>query len=230
MRSRITRGRNSRASGRSSEQLIDEAFLVSLSSAAASARDLFVDEPDLGFIAGDDEPDLHPLLRDFLLDKLKDRPDARAQIHEAIDYCLEGEHWADALGLVSRFSCDDLIEPALQRSFKPLVRNGRIGTLSSLAAEIRLRPTFPAPSVDVVEAEVALRDGNLELSADLATRAGFNLATDHPLRSRASLILGHSRLEQARSPKQKPHLQTPVQLRTMDATKPTRCTGWRWLK
>jgi LuxR family maltose regulon positive regulatory protein len=154
----------------------------------------------LGFVAGEGNPDLHPLLRDFLLEKLQARPEARAQVHEAIEYCLDGEHWSAALGLVSRFSCDDLIEPVLQRSFKPLARNGHIETLSSFASEIRLRPTFPPPSVDVVDAEVALRDGHLDLAADLASRARATLSVEHPLRSRASAVLGHSNLLTASLP------------------------------
>jgi LuxR family transcriptional regulator, maltose regulon positive regulatory protein len=152
---------------------------------------------DLGFVSGDEPADLHPLLREFLIEKLCERPEALAEVHDAIHYCLEQGHWAAALALVSRFSCDDLIEPALRRSFKPLARSGRIGTLSSFASEVRLRPTFPPPSVDVVEAEVALRDGHLELAADLAARARVKLAPDHPLRSRASALIGHSYLFRA---------------------------------
>jgi LuxR family transcriptional regulator, maltose regulon positive regulatory protein len=152
---------------------------------------------DLGFVSGDEPADLHPLLREFLIEKLCERPEALAEVHDAIHYCLEQGHWAAALALVSRFSCDDLIEPALRRSFKPLARSGRIGTLSSFASEVRLRPTFPPPSVDVVEAEVALRDGHLELAADLAARARVKLAPDHPLRSRASALIGHSNLVRA---------------------------------
>ena len=185
------------------EQLLRLALLPSLHHALL--EDVFGPEApeviecarDLGFVSGDDVPALHPLLREFLIEKLCERPEAQAEVHEAIHYCLDRGYWAPALALISRFSCDDLIEPALRRSFKPLARSGRIGTLSSFAGEVRLRPTFPPPSVDVVEAEVALRDGHLELAADLATRARVNLATDHPLRSRASALIGHSNLLRA---------------------------------
>jgi ATP/maltotriose-dependent transcriptional regulator MalT len=188
------------------ERLIELALLPASSPSLVAhvfgenATEFIAQARQLGFVAGEGSPDLHPLLRDFLLEKLKARPEARARVHEAIEYCLDGEHWSAALGLVSRFSCDDLIEPVLQRSFKPLARNGHIGTLSSFASEIRLRPTFPPPSVDVVDAEVALRDGNLDLAADLATRARAALSPDHPLRSRASAVLGHSNLLTASLP------------------------------
>jgi LuxR family maltose regulon positive regulatory protein len=151
----------------------------------------------LGFLAGDEPPTLHPLVREFLLSKLGERPDCRAQVHEAVDWSIREGQWARALELVSRFSCDELIEPALRASFKQLVRNGHVATLSSFAAQVRRRPSFPPPSVDVVEAEVALRDGNLELAADLAKRASTHLPHDHELRSHASAIRGHCLLQRA---------------------------------
>jgi LuxR family transcriptional regulator, maltose regulon positive regulatory protein len=152
---------------------------------------------ELGFFSEDDPPDLHPLLREFLLDKLSDRADASEQIRHAIEYCLDSESWAGALRLVTRFRCDDLIEPVLRRSFKPLVRSGRIETLSQFGATVRARPSFPPPSVDVVEAEAALRDGHIRLAGDLARRVQRSLGDDHPLRSRASAIAGHSSFQHA---------------------------------
>ena len=151
----------------------------------------------LGFLAGDDTPTLHPLVREFLLEKLSERPDARAQVHEAIGWSIREAHWGRALELVSRFACDDLIEPVLRECYKPLARNGQIATLSGFAAQVRLRPTFPPPAVDLVQAEVALRDGQLALAGDLSTRAQAQLPLDHPLRSRAGAIRGHCGLQRA---------------------------------
>jgi len=158
---------------------------------------LLLEARDLGFLTGEEPPTFHPLLREFLLSKLDERPDSRAQVHEAVEWSLNEEQWARALELVSRFSCDELIEPVLRRCFTPLVRNGQVATLSSFAAQVRRRPSFPPPSVDVVEAEVALRDGDLELAANLAERASVHLAIDHPLRSRANSIRGHCWLQRA---------------------------------
>ena len=59
-------------------------------------------------------------------------------------------------------------------------------------------PAFPPVSVDVIEAEAALRDGNLDLAADLAARVAHRLPADHPLRSRASAIQGQSNFLLAR--------------------------------
>ena len=147
---------------------------------------------NLGFASGEDALELHPLVREFLSEKLSERSDAQAQIYEAIQYCLRLGAHDQALQLVSRFGVDEMIESVLRQVFKPLVRSGRIGTLSAFTDAVRRRPTFPPPTVDVVEAEVALRDGRLELANTLAARARVHVAVDHPLRSRASAIIGHS--------------------------------------
>ena len=159
---------------------------------AADPEDLIAEGRNLGFISGDEKPDLHPLLREFLLQKLSERVDAETEVRNAIDYCLRREHWDRALDLIGRFSLDDLVEPALRKAFKPLARTGRIGTLSAFADLVSTAPNFPPPAVDVISAEVALRNGQLNLADDLAMRVREHLATNDPLRSRASTIAGHS--------------------------------------
>jgi LuxR family transcriptional regulator, maltose regulon positive regulatory protein len=191
------------ASAELQERLIRLALLPNLAPALIGTHldvdgfELVSEARNLGFLAADESSTLHPLVREFLLAKLAERPDCRAQVHEAVEWSLRELQWAWALELVSRFSCDDLIEPVLRASFKQLVRNGHVATLSSFAAQVRRRPSFPPPSVDVVDAEVALRDGNLELAADLAKRANALLPHDHELRSHASAIRGHCLLQRA---------------------------------
>ncbi|MBA3841575.1 MAG: AAA family ATPase [Actinobacteria bacterium] len=158
------------------------------------ATNLLSEARDLGFVSGDDEIVLHPLLRKFLLERLKERSDAEALARVAIEYCLTASLFDGALLLVIQFGCDDLVDPVLREVFKPLSRTGRTGTLSTFANSARLRDSFPPPSIDLIDAEVALRDGQFELAAHLGQRAAKNLGADHPLRSRASAILGHSHL------------------------------------
>src|SRR5207248_2595750 len=83
----------------------------------------------------------------------------------------------------------------LERAFKPLVRQGRLGTASAFAARVRATPGFPPPTVDVVEAEVALRDGEFSLAIELAQRVQRHLDDSHPLKSRAHAIVGHSNFQ-----------------------------------
>jgi ATP/maltotriose-dependent transcriptional regulator MalT len=149
---------------------------------------------DLGFITNDGIPELHPLLREFLLTKLLDEADAEPRVRQAVTANLSAGSWEQALELVLRFDLLDLVEPTLETSFKPLVRSGRLGTLSAFAKHASSAPTFPPAVVDVVEAEVAQRDGQLQLASELITRVRPHLSRDHPLRSRAEAIAGQSAL------------------------------------
>ncbi len=146
----------------------------------------------LGFDSGEDEFEIHPLIREFLLTKLSEQPDAEKQVRCAIATSLDEENWDNALELVLRFKMLDLVEPALDRAFKPLVRAGRLGTLATYIGEVSTAPTFPPPAVEVAQAELALREGQLELARDLAQRVLPVLGRAHNLRSRTAAILGHS--------------------------------------
>lgn len=178
--------------------LITLALLPNLRAATVEQRlradaEWLVDQAQgLGFVTGDDPLELHPLLREFLLSKLAEDPTAEARVREAVAVALDASAWVFALDLVLRFNLDDLVDPVLQRGFKPLVRSGRLGTLSTFASRIRKAPAFPPSAVDVVEAEVALRDGRFELAMDLARRVQPRLPTEHALTSRSNAILGQS--------------------------------------
>ncbi|HEX4679448.1 MAG TPA: LuxR C-terminal-related transcriptional regulator [Gaiellaceae bacterium] len=144
----------------------------------------------LGFVNDNPRPELHPLLREFLLLKLLERSDAEERARETIRASVEANEWEHALGLVLRFSLTDQIDPVLSAAFTPLARRGLIATLSTFATQVRLAPTFPPATLDLVNAEVALREGHLELATDLADRAHTRFAEEHSLRSRASAIMG----------------------------------------
>jgi LuxR family transcriptional regulator, maltose regulon positive regulatory protein len=176
------------------DQLVRLALLPQLTRGGyldVDPAELIAEARELGFIGAEETPELHPLLREFLLAKLSERPDADDRVRQAIAYCVDTECWDCALQLIRRFAIDDLAEPVLQKAFKPLARSGRISTLASFATSIRLRVTVPPPSVDVIEAEAAFRDGNIELASKLAARARAHLGNDHPLRPRACVVLGH---------------------------------------
>lgn len=146
----------------------------------------------LGFLTGDSPLELHPLLREFLLDKVAAEEDADARVRAAVERALDAERWDAALELVLRFDLRDLVEPTIERSFKPLVRGGRIGTLASFATRVRSSPDFPPPVLQLVEAEVGLRDGHSRLAHELATRAAAKLGRTHQLHSHAQAIAGHA--------------------------------------
>ena len=136
--------------------------------------------------------ELHPLLRDFLLEKLTDLPDAKTIIHSAIVGCVEVQRWERAFELILRFDRDDLVEPVLDAAYSPLIRSGQVATLASFAARIRAAPSFPPPAIDLAEADVALADGAFDLAARVAQRAASRLPSAHHLKSRANMITAAS--------------------------------------
>lgn len=168
-----------------SDELLREAFGCRRTAMVEDAR-------RLGFLTGDSNVELHPLLREFLLDKVAAEDDAEARVRGAVERALDAERWDAALELVLRFDLRDLVEPTIERSYKPLVRGGRIGTLSSFAQRIPVAPGFPPAVVELVEAEVALRDGRSELARELAGRAAAKLGRPNQLYSRARAIRGHA--------------------------------------
>jgi LuxR family transcriptional regulator, maltose regulon positive regulatory protein len=142
----------------------------------------------LGFGSGDTSFELHPLLRDFLLEKLSGRPDAARRARAAVANCVEDGAWDQALALILRFDLADLIEPTVAAAFKPLVRSGRLATLTAFATS--LQNAQSSPSISAVIAEAAFRDGNFDLAVDAAETARSVLPRDHSLSSRMTAIVG----------------------------------------
>lgn len=159
-----------------------------------AAEELVHQMHDLGFLSGDERLEMHPLLREFLLTKLFEKPDAELLIRSAVADALEAEAWDLALELVLRFQTDDLVEPVLERAFKPLVRSGRLGMLGLFTDRIARRPGFPPPGLDVVEAEVALRDGQFQFAIQVADRARKRMPAGHDMHSRATTIVAQSQM------------------------------------
>ena len=52
---------------------------------------------ELGFISTDESPELHPLLREFLLQKVDDLPAGRLRVEEAIGRCVDAGEWDGAI-------------------------------------------------------------------------------------------------------------------------------------
>jgi ATP/maltotriose-dependent transcriptional regulator MalT len=172
-------------------ELVEFALLPLPSNASANSR-VLSEGRDLGFITGEDAPELHPLLREFLLTKLVDEPDYEPRVREAVRRSVAAAAWDNALGLIVRYSVYDLFDPVLEEAFTPLVRSGLLATLSRFAAEGQAALPIPSRIVDLVEAEVSLREGRLELAAGLAKRALKWLPRDHRLVSHANAIVGQS--------------------------------------
>jgi LuxR family maltose regulon positive regulatory protein len=144
----------------------------------------------LGFISSAERFDLHPLIHDFLLEKLVALPDVEERARAAVSANTGDGMWGHALGLIRRFRLHDLAEPTLCCAFKPLIREGRLTTLESFAQAFQSEITPCPPTAQVVLAEAAFRDGNLELALDLTDAVFGHLPEDHAAASRAAALIG----------------------------------------
>jgi ATP/maltotriose-dependent transcriptional regulator MalT len=152
---------------------------------------LITEAERLGFSSSDTNFDLHPLLREFLLEKLSDRPDAIQRAKAALDACVSDAAWDQAFALILRFDLAELIEPTVAAAFKPLVRSGRLATLSAFATSVHHEAAASSsPSIHAVLSEAAFRDGNFDLAVDLAETAHSDSPSPHPLGSRVTAIAG----------------------------------------
>jgi ATP/maltotriose-dependent transcriptional regulator MalT len=159
---------------------------------AGGAGEVIQQIRDLGFLSTEQDAQLHPLIRAFLLQKLAADPGAQTLATEAVFSCLKRAKWDRAFELVLRFDLLDLVEPVLEAAYNSLVRSGHLGTLSAFATAVRTGQSFPPPAVDLVDAELALRDGATRLARDLASRVSEQLQLDHPLASKASKIVAQA--------------------------------------
>jgi ATP/maltotriose-dependent transcriptional regulator MalT len=185
------------------QQLLRLALIPELTQ-DATARELGKDAAvvidragEIGLMSGDSK-ELHPLIRDFLLEKLAEAPGAELMVRKAARTCVDSGRWDRALELALRFDLGDMVQALLEAAYKPLLRSGHLGTLLTFASSVRVTPSFPAPVVDLVDADVALRDGAFELASKLAERVRQNVPPGHELSSRASAIVGQCAYSQAR--------------------------------
>jgi len=139
-----------------------------------------------------DSYELHPLFRDFLIAKLQRAPEAAARVRQALGLALETSSWDTAIQLIRRFELSDLIEPFLCAAFQPLLKSGRIGTLAQFDKYVRALPLDPLPSLDLIAADIALRDEKHSRAEEISLRVARQLGEHHPLVSHAYSVAGHA--------------------------------------
>ncbi len=136
--------------------------------------------------------EIHPLLREFLYEKIARRADLRPAVEDGIGFALAGGHWDEAFELIVRFSRSERLEELITKAFLPLVESGRVSTLESFGVCAAGVGGVPQAVLDLIDAEVAFRDGVLERGSALAQEAGRSLPNHHPLKARAFIVAGTS--------------------------------------
>jgi LuxR family maltose regulon positive regulatory protein len=176
-----------RASASVQTALLDAALL---SSASLRLEDTLAEAAETGLAhKTGDRIGLHPLARSFLLEKIKENPDGDKRVQAAFERALRDSEWDDCFSLIRTFGLADELERLIAHSFVDLLDAGRIATLETFA---RSAADFglSLPVVDLVEAEIAFRDGLLDVARTLAESAAEGFATSDPLRARALILAG----------------------------------------
>ena len=108
------------------------------------------------------------------------RTNVAATVTTVGDFLLTRKQWDDALALARQFRIPAFLDDFIESAWEPLLDEGRLATLASLvdfAAELRVRSVL----LDLVEAEIAFRQGAYRKAETLAVEATRWLNDDHLL-------------------------------------------------
>jgi len=145
-----------------------------------------------GFLTerGEGRLDVHPLVRAFLLLKLREeRPRALANIVDrAVRTLLRHRLWDEAFALIAQYCRDDLLPALLTVSLEELLASGRTATLATWVKDSRAT----APVIRLATAELAFREARFYEAEALAALAAGDLATEPALAARANFVAGRA--------------------------------------
>jgi ATP/maltotriose-dependent transcriptional regulator MalT len=135
---------------------------------------------------------LHPLLRAFLVQKLRLAPSALAELVErVVRQLINSGEWDDAFSLIRDFGAPELFDLLASRALVPLIDQGRIATIEEWV-DFAHRRHLTSQHVDLAEGELCFRRGRTKRAHVLAERAAGSLDTATPLRSLAEHRAGQS--------------------------------------
>jgi ATP/maltotriose-dependent transcriptional regulator MalT len=149
-----------------------------------SHRSLVEEAVERGFLAGGERMSVHPLLRGFLLAKLREleEEDVRPLVDRVVEF-LVGEHrWDNCLFVLEQFPEDRLILSTLESGLEEILDSGRIATVSRWL-ELAAKRKLSDPLVLLAEAEIALRQRDDTKAQVLGERAASMMAGDPAARA-----------------------------------------------
>lgn len=173
-----------------SPALQEALFLLALAGAGASGVAFGDDHPTLaaeaaerGFLNGD-KTSVHPLIRGFLLAKLRelDGPRIQTLIDKAVNWLADRHRWDDCLAALEQFPTASLVLSCLDLGLTEMLDAGRIATVEAWLA-LSQRERFDSPLLTLAEAEVALRQRDDVRAQVLGEQAGALLDSDKAARA-----------------------------------------------
>ncbi|MGH3130319.1 MAG: hypothetical protein ACRDNX_05840, partial [Gaiellaceae bacterium] len=149
---------------------------------------------ELGFLAseGADSLSIHPLLRVFLGRKFDEEGWSRAEAGERmVQHLFRTEQWDDCFTVIENLGLSARLPDLIAAAMRSLIDTGRHATLSRW-----LKHAFDAgvesPTLDLADAELAVRKGHCLKAVSLAVQAVQKLPERSTLRARAYLVAGHA--------------------------------------
>jgi ATP/maltotriose-dependent transcriptional regulator MalT len=137
--------------------------------------------------------ELHPLLRAFLLRKLRELPNA--ELESAVERVTQAQiaagSWDGAFSIIQEFERVDLLGSLIERALVPLTKQGRLATIRRWLEFGRQRGAVSA-YLDVVESELLFRQGEYHRAEALASAAAAALPRHDSLKSAAHYRAGQS--------------------------------------
>jgi len=142
----------------------------------------------VGFLTDDGSGSfrLHPLLRSFLLRKLRgsDARQLERSVSRAVSAMLDDKEWDTAFEVSVAFGATDLLIDLIEAALYDLLDRGLVSLVTKIVSTAR-SAEISAPILALAEAEVAFREGLHERSKCLAEVAGAQLIPKASLAAKA---------------------------------------------
>jgi LuxR family maltose regulon positive regulatory protein len=136
--------------------------------------------------------DLHPLARAFLVDRVQRGQAATERAVGAVRYAVDHGAWDEAFALIDRFELHGELDGLVTASLRALVADGRIETLERFSRYAVERRKYTTPVTDLLDGEIAFRDGLLDQALTLGLSSAECIGDRHPLRPRAYVLAGRA--------------------------------------
>ncbi|MGZ4356699.1 MAG: response regulator transcription factor [Gaiellaceae bacterium] len=136
-------------------------------------RSLVEEAVERGFLAGREGTSVHPLLRGFMLAKLREleEEDVRPLVLRVVEFLVREHRWDNCLFVLEQFPDDELILSTLESGLAETLDSGRIASVSRWL-ELASKQTLSDPLLLLAEAEVAFRQRDDRRAQVLGERAG----------------------------------------------------------
>ena len=136
--------------------------------------------------------EIHPLLRDFLIRHRPSLDESElASLGRVGETLIDDGRWDEAFALAQEIQADGLFLRLIEAALSSLLSESRGETLRRWLAWGRTRG-LSAAVLDLADAEIAFRTGDLRRSELLSSSCAARLPKDHPLRSQALYRAGQA--------------------------------------